>query len=84
MLNQVNLDEYKQQVATFFNHRTNYDGESNFHPRLANRLLDVAQLHKGQKILVATGTGLIAISAAQIVGTEGKVVGVDISTGMLK
>lgn len=84
MLNPVNIDEYKQQVATFFNHRTNYDGEGNFHPRLANRLLELAQLHKGQKILdVATGTGLVAISAAQVVGTEGKVVEVDISTGML-
>lgn len=84
MLNSVNLDEYKQQVATFFNHRTNYDGEGNFHPRLANRLIELAQLHKRQKILdVATGTGLVGISAAQIVGAEGKVVGVDISTGML-
>ena len=84
MLNPVNLDEYKQQVATFFNRRTDYDGEGDFHPRLANRLLELAPLHKGQKILdVATGTGLVAISAAQIVGTEGKVVGVDISPGML-
>ncbi len=32
---------------------------------------------------VATGTGIVAIAAAHILGTEGKVVGVDISPGML-
>lgn len=32
---------------------------------------------------VATGTGIIAIAAAQIVGSHGKVIGVDFSSGML-
>ncbi|MCG6137517.1 MAG: class I SAM-dependent methyltransferase [Nostoc sp. LLA-1] len=52
---------------------------------LANRLLEIAQPQPGQEILdVATGTGLVAIPAAQIVGSSGRVVGVDISKGMLE
>lgn len=83
MLNQPNLDEYKQQVANFFNARTDYDSSEIAHRR-ANLLLKFAQLQPGQKILdVATGTGLIAIAAAQIVGDKGKVIGVDIATVLL-
>lgn len=33
---------------------------------------------------IATGTGLVAIEAAKLVGSEGHVVGVDISNGLLK
>ncbi|MEB3216185.1 MAG: methyltransferase domain-containing protein, partial [Nostocales cyanobacterium 94392] len=41
-------------------------------------------LQNGQKILdVATGTGIVALNAAQKVGHTGKVIGIDISTGML-
>ncbi|WP_041233729.1 class I SAM-dependent methyltransferase [Cylindrospermum stagnale] len=78
------MNNYKQQVTKFFNLRTAYDQEGKFHPRLANRLLECLSLHSGQRILdVATGTGLIAIAAAQQVGSEGYVLGVDISAGML-
>lgn len=84
MLGSQNFDNYKQKVAAFFNSRINYDEEGNFHPHLANHLLELVPLHKGQKILdVATGTGLVAITAAQIVGSEGKVIGIDLSSRML-
>jgi len=82
MQNQANLDKYKQRVIADFNSRTNYDND--FRYRLANPLVQLAQLQSGQKVLdVATGTGIVAIAAAQIVGDEGKVIGVDISSGML-
>lgn len=82
MLNPVNLAEYKQRVIADFNSRTNYDND--FRYRLANPLVELAQLQSGQRILdVATGTGIVAIAAAQIVGDQGKVIGVDISLGML-
>lgn len=85
MLDRAELSEYKQRVIADFNGRTNYDQGNNFHPPLANRLVELARLHSGQKILdVATGTGLVAIAAAKSVGSEGKVVGVDISKGMLE
>ncbi len=82
MKEQADLNEYKQQVIADFNGRTNYDNE--FRYRFADPLVKLAQLQKGQHVLdIATGTGIVAIAAAQIVGSEGKVVGVDISSGML-
>lgn len=84
MLDKADINEYKQRVIADFNSRNNYDQGNNFHPLFANRLIELAELQSGQKILdVATGTGGVAIAAAQIVGSEGKVIGVDISTGML-
>jgi len=78
------MNDYKQQVTEFFNRRTAYDEEGPRHPREANLLLESVQLQKGQRILdVATGTGLVAIPAAQKVGSEGHVVGVDMSPGIL-
>lgn len=91
MVNQTNTDNYKQRVIADFNSRTNYDNDLRY--RLANPLVQLAQLQSKQKILdVATGTGIVAMgdkpppranAAAQIVGNEGKVIGVDISSGML-
>lgn len=75
--------EYKQQVTAFFDSRTSYDNDLTY--RRAIRLVELAPLQKGQRVLdVATGTGIVAIAAAQIVGSQGKVVGVDISPGMLE
>lgn len=84
MHKQVELDEFKQQVADYFNQRSNYDSEGEFHPRLAHSLVEYAEIRSGQRILdIATGTGLVAIEAAQLVGSEGWVVGVDVSPVML-
>ena len=84
MSNYTNLDEYKQQVADFFNARTNYDS-SELANRRASRFLELLQLEKGQNILdIATGTGLIAIPAAEIVGDTGKVIGIDIASVLIK
>ncbi|NES83038.1 MAG: methyltransferase domain-containing protein [Moorea sp. SIO2B7] len=82
---QIELDEYKQQVADLYSNRSsNYD-DGDWHPRIAHSLVEYAQLSQGQQILdIATGTGMVAIEAAQIVGNEGKVIGIDISTGMLE
>ena len=79
------MDNYKQQVIELFNSRTNYDQEEGSqHPREASLLLESVPIHQGQKILdVATGTGLIAIPAAFKVGSEGYVIGVDMSPIML-
>ncbi len=50
----------------------------------AGRIVDVAQLHLGQRVLdVACGTGIVARTAAERVGTSGAVVGLDINDGML-
>lgn len=75
--------QYKQQVIDFFNSRTSYDNDYTIRRTLP--LLELVKLKKGQKVLdIATGTGIIAIPIAQIVGCEGKVIGVDFSSGMLE
>ncbi len=81
MLNSEYEQQYKQEVIDFFNSRTTYDNDYTI--RRALPLLELVTLQNKQKVLdLATGTGIIAIAAAQIVG-EGKVIGVDFSSGMI-
>ncbi|MEP0755529.1 methyltransferase domain-containing protein [Trichocoleus sp. Lan] len=79
------MNTYKQQVIEFYNSRTAYDFEQGTrHPLEAKLLLESVPIQMGDKILdVATGTGLVAIPAAQKVGSEGYVIGIDMSPGML-
>lgn len=82
MTHQTHLNEYKQEIRAFYDARTNYDNEFTY--RRAIPLVELAHLQTGQQILdVATGTGIIAIAASEIVGSTGKVIGVDFTPGML-
>jgi|SRR5450631_1080384 len=77
------LDEYKRAIAEHFDARTDYS-RSKSHARLADRLVRLAAPQPDERVLdIATGTGFVAILAAQLVGERGRVVGVDISAGML-
>ncbi|MBI3459521.1 class I SAM-dependent methyltransferase, partial [Candidatus Acetothermia bacterium] len=50
----------------------------------AQRVVDLAALQKGQRVLdVATGTGVAAFAAAEKVGPTGYVIGIDLSEGIL-
>lgn len=83
MTRQTNPNEYKQEIIAFYDARTNYDNDFTY--RRAIPLVELAQLQPGQHILdVATGTGIIAIAASERVGSEGKVVAVDFTPGMLE
>ncbi|MDJ0535735.1 MAG: methyltransferase domain-containing protein [Xenococcaceae cyanobacterium MO_207.B15] len=76
------FDNYKQQVTSFFDNRTQYDNDFTYNRAL--KLLECVPLSPGEKILdVATGTAIIALAASKIVGDTGKVIGIDISPGML-
>lgn len=78
----THLTEYKQDVIALYGARTNYDNDLTYSRAIP--VVELAQLQTGQQVLdIATGTGIVAIAAAQIVGAEGKVVGVDICAGML-
>ena len=86
-MNKIQLDEFKQEIATIYDRRQDsYDrgGEDNWHFKLACTLVEHADLKPGQRVLdLATGTGMVAIEAAKKVGSSGKVVAVDISSGLL-
>ena len=78
----MNQSSYKTQITNFFNQRTQYD--NNFTYNRAIKLVDCIALSKGETVLdVATGTAIVAIAAAKIIGTSGKIIGVDISPVML-
>ncbi|MEM8828078.1 MAG: methyltransferase domain-containing protein [Cyanobacteria bacterium P01_G01_bin.19] len=83
----MKLDKFKQEMATVYDRRRDtYDtGKSGkWHQDLACRLVKCVDLKKGQKVLdLATGTGMVAIEAAEQVGSEGQIIGVDISEGLL-
>ena len=84
-MNKQHLNEYKQQIANLYSRRSETYDEGDWHPRIAHRLIEHAHISQGQYVLdIATGTGMVAIEAAQLVGFAGRVVGVDISTGMLE
>lgn len=49
------------------------------------RLLKKSNLKKGEKVLdISCGTGLVTIPIARAVGSEGEVVGIDLSEGMIQ
>jgi ubiquinone/menaquinone biosynthesis C-methylase UbiE len=84
MTDRLPLDEYKQQIADLYSGRSAAYDNGAWHPRIAHRLVEYADIQPGQQVLdVATGTGMVAIEAARIVGNEGHVIGIDIATGMV-
>lgn len=85
MNTKIELDEFKQQVADTYSQRSETYDQGDFHPKIAHYLIEYTAIESGQKVLdIATGTGLVAIEAAELVGKDGQVVGVDISTGLLE
>ncbi|MGL5058871.1 MAG: class I SAM-dependent methyltransferase [Microcoleus sp.] len=78
------LDRYKQEIADLYTRRSPTYDSSDWHLQMARRLVEFGQVSSGQQILdIATGTGHVAFAAAEIVGSTGRVLGVDISAGML-
>jgi arsenite methyltransferase len=76
------LIPYQKRITTYYTDRTNYDNDHT-HDR-AIRHLQYAPPQPGQQILdVATGTGFVAIAASEIVGDQGSVIGIDITTSYL-
>ncbi|WP_287525280.1 class I SAM-dependent methyltransferase [Okeania sp. SIO2C2] len=83
-MNQLNLNNYKQEIADLYTRRSDKYDNSDWHWRIANRLVEYGQVNTGQQILdIATGTGHCAIAAAKLVGSSGKVIGIDIAPGMI-
>lgn len=77
--------EYKQAIASLYSRRSHTYDSSEWHDRIARKLVDYANISVGSKVLdIATGTGMVAFYAASKVGTQGSVIGIDISEGMIE
>lgn len=73
------------EVALSFDSRAGNYARNEWHRRYAERLVALARLRPGDRVLDAgTGTGFAALAAARAVGPAGRVLGVDISPGMLR
>ena len=80
----LNLDNYKQGIADLYTSRSQTYDNNDWHWKIANRLVEYGQVSLGQNVLdIATGTGHCAIASAQLVGSDGRVIGIDISSGMI-
>ena len=78
------MDIRREEIAATFDLRARGYRHSDWHRASAGRLIDLCDLKPGDRVLDAgTGTGFAALHAARKVGAAGRVVGVDISQGML-
>lgn len=84
MSDRLYLSEYKQQIADLYSDRASSYDRSDWHQQIACRLVEYAEISPGHQVLdIATGTGMAAIETAKLLDSEGRVIGVDISEGML-
>jgi ubiquinone/menaquinone biosynthesis C-methylase UbiE len=85
MVNQLELNDYKQGIADFYDRRSQTYDDGEWRVQICHRLLEYSPVGVGQAILdIGTGTGNLAIAAAKIVGDQGQVIGIDISVEMLE
>ncbi|MGI8553765.1 MAG: class I SAM-dependent methyltransferase [Dehalococcoidia bacterium] len=77
-------EQFKEQVAWSFNQTALTYDMMRFTRRAADRLIDMAGLRSGERVLdVATGTGHVALAAAPLVGPAGSVAGIDLAEELL-
>lgn len=80
---------YKEELKKLWNEKAEIYHERYVSKKVApfkslDELIAAAKLQKGDRVLdIATGTGIVAIEAIKRVGDEGRVVGIDLSTGPL-
>ncbi|KAH8785065.1 S-adenosyl-L-methionine-dependent methyltransferase [Diaporthe sp. PMI_573] len=84
MAQEFGTETQPQSAQRMYNTRaSNY--EDSWHPEYSQRFMALVPLSPGHRVLdLCCGTGLEAFIAAERVGEQGEVVGVDVSTGMLE
>jgi ubiquinone/menaquinone biosynthesis C-methylase UbiE len=71
-------------IAQSFDTRAAGYNRNEWHRHCAERLVVFSRLRPGQVVLdCGTGTGFAAVAAARAVGTDGRIVAIDLSAGML-
>jgi SAM-dependent methyltransferase len=71
-------------IAASFDARAKRYATDDWHRRYAEQLVEVTPLRPGDRVLDAgTGTGFAACAVARRVGAAGRVIGIDLSPGML-
>lgn len=79
------VQEYKKQIADLYSRRSQTYDKSEWHDRIARKLVGYAHITAGSRVLdIATGTGMVAFHAASQAGPQGTVIGIDISAGMIE
>lgn len=77
-------EDQKAQMAQPWNLISSSYDTIRFQLVAADRLVSLAQVQRGESVLdVATGTGMVALAAAELTGPSGLVVGIDIAHDML-
>ncbi len=80
------MDE-KQAITSIFNLvASKYDNPSlRFFPACADKMMEHINIKPGNQVLdIATGTGVVAMAAAQCLGNKGQVDAIDLSENMLQ
>ena len=78
-------EAYHQSIVSSYNDRSKTYDKSQWHRLQAKQTVDYCPPQPGAKVLdIATGTGSIAFYAADLVGDQGSVFGIDLSKGMLE
>ena len=84
-MNSNQAAQYKSEIARLYSQRSHSYDESQWHDRIARKLVDHANLAGDSQVLdIATGTGMVAFYAASRIGPQGSVIGIDIAEGMLE
>lgn len=84
MAQEFGTETQPQSARRMYNARAaNY--EDSWHPDYSQRFMALVPLSPGHRVLdLCCGTGLEAFIAAEMVGEQGEIVGVDVSSGMLE
>lgn len=78
------LHAYHKHITSIYDQRSSGHDKSEWHKKTALKLVEDMPPRVGDSVLdIGTGTGFIAFHTAKIVGPNGKVLGLDLSEGML-
>lgn len=83
-MNNDDLLDYHKHITDIYNERSANHDNSEWHRKAALKLVAEMPPGAGDSVLdIGTGTGTVAFHAASLVGPDGNVIGIDLSTGMI-